>query len=357
LNINFSEYAKLYKPKIDEILTTILETKLKEVNNSFLKSYYSELKNYLLSGGKRIRPLLTIAAYNAFSKKNEEKIILPSTGMEFLHNASLIHDDIIDKDDFRRGSPAFHYRFKKYHENYSLKKMVAKDFGTSIGIIGGNTTFFLGLEPYLINDFDNQINYKAIELYKKAFVDVIEGVLIEIDMINQTDISIEDYIKMISLKTGALIEKAMVIGVNYANTDEKYIPMISKLGINFGIIFQIIDDILGTFGNEKITGKPTDGDIREGKKTCLLIISLHELSENKKTRLLDLIENPEMSEKDISEVKKLFNEADVQNKCKNIAKKYYNESKDILEKLKSNINPSELEFFESLLNFIMDRSF
>ncbi|MFX0084016.1 MAG: polyprenyl synthetase family protein, partial [Candidatus Hodarchaeota archaeon] len=75
-----------------------------------------------MSGGKRIRPLLTIATYNAFNKEKDEKVLTPSIGIEFLHNASLVHDDIIDKDNFRRGNPAFHYRFQNYHKKYSLQK-------------------------------------------------------------------------------------------------------------------------------------------------------------------------------------------------------------------------------------------
>ena len=76
-----------------------------------------------MSGGKRIRPLLCIATYNAFKEEKGDEIIIPSVGVEFLHNASLVHDDIIDKDDFRRGKPAFHYRFKKLHSKYNLKKI------------------------------------------------------------------------------------------------------------------------------------------------------------------------------------------------------------------------------------------
>ncbi|MFX1492762.1 MAG: polyprenyl synthetase family protein, partial [Promethearchaeota archaeon] len=224
-----------------------------------------------MSGGKRIRPLLTIATYNAFNKEKDEKILTPSIGIEFLHNASLVHDDIIDKDNFRRGNPAFHYRFQNYHKKYSLQKMDAIDYGNSIGIIGGDTTFFLGLEPYFYNEFKEEQNLKAISLYEQAFIEIANGVLIEMDMVNREDISISDYISMISLKTSALIEKSLLIGANYANINETNIKLLSNYGINLGIVFQMIDDILGTFGDEKVTGKPTDGDIREGKKTCLLI--------------------------------------------------------------------------------------
>ena len=209
--IKFTDYVKFYKPKIEEAIDYVLKPKIENSNNSFLNSYYTELKDYLLTGGKRIRPILTIATFNAFGNKNDERIILPSTGIEFLHNATLIHDDIIDKDDFRRGNPSFHYRYKQYHKNYNLKKMDAEDFGLSLGIIGGNSTFILAIKPYLDNEFESEINLKAIKLYQEAFLEVSEGVLIEIDMVNQNQITIDEYIQMISLKTGALIEKSIQI--------------------------------------------------------------------------------------------------------------------------------------------------
>ena len=159
--------------------------------------------------------------------------------------------------------------------------MDALDFGNSIGIIGGDTAFFLGLEAYFYSDFATDLNLKAASLYEQAFIEIANGVLIEMDMVNKEELTIDDYINMISLKTGALIEKSLLIGANYANVDETNVKLLSNYGVNLGIVFQIIDDVLGTFGDEKVTGKPTDGDIREGKKTCLLIEAYEKLTGRK----------------------------------------------------------------------------
>ncbi|MFX1363605.1 MAG: polyprenyl synthetase family protein [Promethearchaeota archaeon] len=355
--MKFIEYSKQFIPKINDAIKFIYDRKLNSVENAFLKDYYSELKNYFLSGGKRIRPLLCIATYNAFNEKNDEKIVLPSVGVEFLHNASLIHDDIIDKDDFRRGKPSFHFRFRNYHRKYKLKKMIDFDFGYSIGIIGGDSAYFLGLESYLLNEFEKDLNLKAIDYYKQAFIEIANGVLIETDMVNKKNLTMADYIKMISLKTGALIEKSVLIGANYAKVNEGSLKDLSIYGINLGVIFQIIDDILGTFGDEKVTGKPTDGDIREGKKTCLLIEALNKLDGSKKNKLNQLIEKPDMTPDDVQEIKNLFQEAGVINSCRGLAKSYFNEAKSSLDRLSKVINESELEFYENLLNFVIERKF
>jgi geranylgeranyl diphosphate synthase type I len=355
--MKFSEYAKNYIKKINIAIQSIYDKKLADVNNPFLHAYYYELKAYFLSGGKRIRPLLCIATYNAFEKDKDDKIIMPSVGVEFLHNASLVHDDIIDKDNFRRGNPAFHYRFQNYYENYKLKKMGKVDFGNSIGIIGGDSAFFLGLDSYLYNDFEADLNLNAIYHYQNAFIKISNGVLIEIDMINRKNLTIEDYIQMISLKTGALLEKSILIGANYARVDKKYQTLLSAFGINLGIIFQIIDDILGTFGDERTTGKPTDGDIREGKKTCLLIEAYNKLSHDDAHYLHQLIEKQEITDSEVNQIKELYLKADVINSCNKLAKKFYQEANESLHQLKSGINEPEYEFFEDLLNFVINRKF
>ena len=355
--MKFTDYVKTYNSKINNALGSILDKKLENINDAFLKTYYEELKSYLLAGGKRIRPLLCIATFNAFNNEKNDKIITPSVGVEFLHNASLIHDDIIDKDNFRRGNPAFHYRFQIYHDNYILKKMSQTDFGNSIGIVGGDTVFFLGLEPFLFNDFDRNLNLEAIKYYQQAFVDIANGVLIETDMVNRKNLQMNDYIEMVSLKTGALLEKSILIGANYAGMGGKYNPALSTLGINLGIIFQMTDDILGTFGDEKVTGKPTDGDIREGKRTCLLIEAMNSIDVKKRDNLVNLISKSKISDEDVEEVRDLFMEADVINSCKTLATKYYQEAEDALEKLKPVINNSEIEFFENLLKFVLERKF
>jgi len=355
--MKFKEYAMKYLPKINHEIQLIFDKKLEKINNSFLKDYYSELKDYFLSGGKRIRPLMCIAAYNAFSGEKEDQILKACVGTEFLHNASLVHDDIIDKDDFRRGKPSFHYRFRLYHDNYKLKKMVAADFGNNLGILGGDSSFFFGLEAYLNNEFNDASNIRGVQLYEQAYHEVCDGVLIEIDMVNRQELSISDYIEMISLKTGALIEKSTIIGANYANVEEKYQKLLSTYAINLGILFQIIDDILGTFGDEKVTGKPTDGDIREGKKTALLIEARNKLKGAELARLNELIKNPSMTDNDVEEVRDLFQSADVINSSKQLALKYYEEATEALNGLKPVIKEAESEFFEDLLNFVYERKF
>ncbi|MBD3229614.1 MAG: hypothetical protein GF329_15645 [Candidatus Lokiarchaeota archaeon] len=351
------EYIDLYKSKINETIRKFFQSLRNKAKNPFLKDFYDEINRYLLSGGKRLRPLICIAAYNAFKSEQNDKIIFPSIAVELLHNASLIHDDIIDRDDFRRNNPSFHYRFNLYYEKNELEIMDKEHFGNSMGILGGDKVYFCGLSVLLDNNFRKEKNFDAIKYYKLAFQELCDGVIIETEMINRDDISMEEYIQMISLKTGALIEKSALIGASYAEANEKYLPLLSAYSKNLGIIFQITDDILGSFGDEKITGKPTDGDIREGKKTCLLIDSLKRLDKKDAQRLKKLVGNPYITQKAVEEVKNLFLKSDSVQSCKNLANKYYSMAEEHLNDLKPHINRSEFEFFQSLLNFVLRRKY
>lgn len=356
--MNFVEYTSKYKPLINDNISIILKEKINQADDEFLKRYYTELEDYMLSGGKRIRPLLSVACYNALSDKNDDRILKPCVGLEFLHNASLVHDDIIDNDDVRRGYPSFHARFKTYHmKEYNSNNAESKEFGNSIGIIGGDTTFFLGLEAFFDNQYENEVNLSAIKIYEKAFLEVADGVLIEMDMIRRQNLDMSNYIKMISLKTSALIEKALLIGCNYALADESTKNLFSNFGINLGRAFQITDDILGTFGDEKTLGKPTDSDIREGKKTCLLIEAMNKLGSQNKIKLSNLIGKKDMTGNEVKEVKELFREAKVEESCRKLAQEYYENAFKSLEKLKDTINKSEYQFFDTLLKFVVKRKF
>ncbi len=355
--MNFIQYISVYKNKIDKLIEIICNEKLNEIDNSFLKSFYLEIKNYILCGGKRIRPILTIATFNAFADETNENILYVSVAIELLHNMTLIIDDYVDKHNFRRGSPTFLYKFQQYYVQHGFKNLLINDYKNIINIFASYTTFYIGLELFNLNSFNYKLNNEAIRYYVQCVGEMIKGALIEYDMSNQNEVSIQEYFKMVSLKTGSLIEKSMLIGATYANVTKEHKALLSDYSINIGIIFQLIDDILGTFGDKKKTGKAINSDIKENRCTCLLIITRNELN-NKKRKYLDrLIKKINKTDLDIQEIKGLYKEANAIKLCEDLINKYYQKAKLTINKLRNVINRSEIEFFESLLEFIIKRNF
>lgn len=216
----------------------------------------------LASGGKRLRPILIEAFYRLFS--GNENVYRPfMAAMEMLHTYSLVHDDLpaLDNDDLRRGKPTTHIKF-----------------GESVGVLAGDGLLHMAYET-CISAFDCTSNYdnvlKALRIFgnKTGLNGMFGGQ--SADVVNTgKDVSDELLYYIYKNKTGALIEGSMMIGAALAGANEETLAKVEKIGFNVGMAFQIRDDILDVYGDEKIFGKPVLSDDRNNKKTYLSINGL-----------------------------------------------------------------------------------
>ena len=209
--------------------------------------------NYILSlGGKRLRPILLLMAYNLF-KTDVEKALPAAFSVEVFHNFSLMHDDIMDKAPLRRGKPAVHI---KYNE--------------STGILSGDVMLIYAFK-YLMKLEDQNSLLEIIKLFNQIAIDVCEGQQFDMNFENRTEVTIDEYINMIGLKTAALLAGAMKMGALIAGASDKDAQLLYDFGKNVGIAFQLQDDILDTFGDPEKFGKKVGGDIAQNKKTYLAL--------------------------------------------------------------------------------------
>ncbi len=307
--------------KIDATITRFLESRARAVEDPFVRHYHDTMKQYMLAGGKRMRPFLVIQAFKGLTGDNGyEGIYQPSISVEFLHNASLIHDDIIDRDDMRRGTPAFHFRFKRYYEDAGYEHADAGHFGTTMGILGGDSAFFLGMEALLCT-FPSSLIKEAMALYTQAFHEICDGVLMEMNFVQIRTVSEAQYMKMVSLKTAALIEKSLLIGAAFARASNSSRSALSTYARNLGIAFQVKDDILGSFGDEKKTGKPSAGDIKDGKKTLLLLNALEKAKKADQDFLKSTVGKEGISPAEIARVRSIFSGSGAVAYCEGLIKK------------------------------------
>ncbi|MHA1893055.1 MAG: polyprenyl synthetase family protein, partial [Candidatus Helarchaeota archaeon] len=214
--MNFNEILIEEKEKVEETIAAFFNqyyVKPGRFNNPFLFQFYSDLKRYILNGGKRLRPVSLIMAYEGLGGK-EKTIYETSISVELLHNASLVHDDIIDHDVIRRGEPCFHSHYDYWFQNNLAHVSDQKDFGIAMGILGGDLLIDLGQETIIKSAFDSERKYKALIYYQVAFREIINGVLAEsyIQNLLLEQVSEQDYLEMISKKTSALFEKSILIG-------------------------------------------------------------------------------------------------------------------------------------------------
>lgn len=221
-----------------------------------LAGLYQPIEYALSAGGKRIRPVLTLMGADAFGGKAEEALT-PAVGIETFHNFTLLHDDVMDKSDLRRGRPTVH---AKYDENTA--------------ILSGDTMLTLATR-YVADVADGKLR-EVLATFNDMAIKVYEGQRLDMDFETTDNISPESYLEMIEGKTGSLLGAAVKIGAIIGGASEKDAALMYEFGVMTGLAFQIQDDWLDTFGDSATFGKPIGGDINNSKKTYLYVAALAE---------------------------------------------------------------------------------
>lgn len=239
---------------IDELRERFLE-RLKTARFEQEPQNLYEPNNYFLHiGGKRLRPVLLLMAAELFGADAEEA--MPAAlAIEYFHNFTLIHDDIMDNAPLRRG-------FKTLHRQYNL----------STAILSGDVLLVKAFES--LGKTDASCFKKVFDLYTQTAIEVCEGQQYDMDFEQQEEVSEDEYIKMIRLKSAVLLAASMKIGAIIGKATEQDAGLLYTYAENLGIAFQIQDDILDCYGNEALVGKQPGGDIIQNKKTLLLIAAL-----------------------------------------------------------------------------------
>lgn len=293
---------------------------------------YAPVKYVLDGGGKRIRPVLTLASCEALGG-DPESAINQALGIEMFHNFTLLHDDVMDRADMRRGRPTVHIKWDDSTAILSGDAML-----TLSSIIA---TRGLDGEKYMeINRF---MNKTAIEIY--------EGQQFDMDFESRKDVTVDDYLSMIRLKTGVLLGCACSLGAIMASASKKDVEAMYAYGERLGLAFQLRDDYLDTYGDPIVFGKEIGGDILNDKKTWLLITALNEDSSGVMSEELSRPSEP--SEK-IERVRKVYDALQLPLRCQQLIDAYVDAAIAYLDEIK--MKPAARSFFTKLAEETRSRS-
>lgn len=326
----------------DTLKSTLLSTIEKELQHLDFPekptSLYEPYRYALDMGGKRIRPFLTFLANGLCGGKLEDAI--PSAlAVEVLHNFTLVHDDIMDSADTRRG---FESVFKKWNEN--------------IAILSGDVMLadcYRLLEYYGSNDEFSKEEYFALhKVFNKSIITVCEGQALDMEFVERESISLSDYIEMIEGKTSALLSASLEMGGITAHANTEIRKTLHILGNEIGTAFQIQDDYLDATADPEKFGKKFGGDIHEGKKTYLTILAL-ERANSSQTKIINrVLKNPNSSDDDVREILNLFDELNVLSDIKKEIQIHYDKAFRNLDEFKDSEFKHELK---NLLIFLQNR--
>ena len=311
-----------------------------DINNEIAKldwkrepyGLYEPIEYTLAAGGKRVRPQLAMIANQMFGGNNEE--VLPAAlALEVFHNFTLLHDDVMDKADVRRGRPTVHI---KWNENTA--------------ILSGDQML---IEAYkLLSGVPADKLPRVLQLFNKMATEICEGQQYDVDFESQEHVTIEEYLKMIRLKTSVLLANALQTGAYIAGADEQAQGELYVFGINIGLAFQIQDDILDVWGDPKTFGKAVGGDISCNKKTFVYLEAMRRLGDEAIGNELQQWYSQVLEDNTtkIAAVKEIFEQLDVRTACEKVVEDYTQKALALLNQLPQNAATEQLRQLANKLN-------
>ena len=297
------------------------------------KDLYTPIEYILSLKGKKVRPVLTLLAHDMY-KENIQEAVKPALAWEIFHNFTLMHDDLMDKADVRRGKP-----------------VVYKVWGENTAILSGDAMLILAYQ--YIAETPSPYLKTILDLFSTTSMEICEGQQYDMHFESRMDVSIEEYLSMIRLKTAVLLGAALKTGAIIGGASLSDANHLYDFGVNLGISFQIKDDLLDVYGNPEVFGKQTGGDILCNKKTYLLIHALNLATGNLKDELLKQISiEPKDKKSKIEAVTSIYNELNIKEIAENGIQEFYHKALNSLQALKVSDDKKKVlkEFAEQLMN-------
>jgi geranylgeranyl diphosphate synthase, type II len=324
-NLNYITLYETERKKINKILSTALKKRKPE-------SLYEPGSYILNSGGKRLRPLLVLLSAKAVGG-NFEKAYNAAAAVEMLHNFTLVHDDIMDNADKRRGRLTLH-----------------KKFDNNTAILTGDSLLSIAYE-YLLKDCNGNAS-EVIGSFTHGLIEVCEGQSLDTDFEKRKNVSLSEYLVMIKKKTAAMAEMCCKIGALLGGGTSSQVNALSNYGLNLGIAFQIQDDLLDISADEKKFGKSIGGDLVEGKKTFLFLEALEKSNGEDRKKLLKVIERKGIRRNQVNSYKIIYEQLGVLDDARREIKSYTQKALRSLNLLQ----PENKKIFQWLADSLIHRT-
>lgn len=292
--------------RVDAYIDSVLKPRRPE-------TLYEASRHLISAGGKRLRPFLVVKSCEAVGGDAEEALPF-AAALEILHNFTLVHDDVMDNDELRRGAPTVHTKW-----------------GVPIAIAAGDLLFAKVYEIMAAQKLSSWRLRECIRRATEAAIEICEGQVLDISFPGTAEVTEEDYLFMVGGKTSALFKACAEIGATVGGGSKRRVTALGRFAWDAGIAFQLVDDYLGATADEKTLGKPVGSDLREGKKTLIVIHALSHASAKQRAKIKSVLGSHAAGADDIAEVNAILREIGSIDYCLRKADRYVAKAKARLD--------------------------
>lgn len=345
----------VYQNRIEKMIRDFFVAEKKEAKKIDLFLYHNiaAIEELVCRYGKRLRPVLTIFAYQAAGGKNISAVEKASIALELFHNFLLVHDDIIDQDAMRHQGPSLHEVYRRYHRQHRLVGD-ARHFGESMAIVLGDILASYCNTILIQSGFPLAQRQAVLLQMNRATKEVGFGQNFDILAGAKKRVTEKEILRIHYYKTAKYtVENPIKVGGIFGNMNKTALDRLSHYSIPLGIAFQIQDDILGMFANEKKLGKPVGSDLREGKQTLLITRVFRYGTASQKKRLRRLFGKKNLTVAEINEARKIIVDTGSLSYSKKLAEQYAAEAKHVIRH--TGLQRAGREFLEGIANYIIER--
>lgn len=338
-----------FRDKLDRELSAWLTAKRQAADSPEMLELIDGVGQLVLQGGKRLRPALVYYTYRACGGPSDEQALPVALATELLHTYLLIHDDIMDHAEVRRGQPSAHARFRRAHQEHGFRGD-AQDFGRSVAILLGDLAHTWAIELFTGAERPRELT----RCFSAMSEEVIGGQYLELLVAQRRMAREEELLRVLRLKSGCYTaERPIQLGALLAGAPAPVIAGLSRYGSAVGEAFQLQDDLLGMFGDAGTVGKPVGEDLKEGKFTFLIHHALAAATPEQRQVLESALGNPDLADGEVRRAQRLLEETGARAKVNEMVAGRLRTARAALEGLE--LHPDGRLFFAGLVDYLWER--
>ena len=334
-----------YGAVIEECLKTFLDETVKEAGDyhPFIEKVYSDIEEFVLRKGKRLASCSTLLTYKGYSGKVDEKILNVCVGIELYRHSILVHDDIVDMDDFRRGGSTLHKKFTNSYNPYNTR------FGEATAIFTGNIAYALATRAIMNSGFPEETVNRILFLLSEGYRAVNESQILDL-LFEYKDVDVNEWSVMAGKRAASLFKVTMLTGAFLGDAPQNDISLLGEAAENMGYSFDIQDDIIDSFAPKEEYGRSSCLDISKNKKPLHIVHALNSEDPKKSEALKCLLGKQFLSFGEIDLARKLLRESGGLDAAKQASKKHAKQARTLITKTR--LTEDVKEFFNSFILYI-----